>query len=61
MFDVGCLFGKEEFEVAPIFGACGIVLPGITWQAEKSSVFDRKEIIATDLFLIEWLFYSFRK
>ena len=42
MFDVGCLFGKEELEVTPIFGTCGIVLPGITWKVEQASVFNGK-------------------
>ena len=40
MFDVGCLFGREDLEVTPIFGACGLVSPGITWQAEQYSVFN---------------------
>ena len=35
MFDVGRLFGKEDIEVTPIFGANGLVSPGITWQVEN--------------------------
>ena len=59
MFDVGCLFGREEFEVTPIFGACGLVSPGITCQVEKSSVFDGKVYRANKFFLSEWLFSGF--
>ena len=61
MFDVGCLFGKEEFVVTPIFGACGLVLPGITWQVEQSSVFDGKVLRERDIFLSELLFSIFGK
>ena len=52
MFDVGCLFGREEFEVTQIFGACGIVSPSITCQVEKSSVFDGKVCRAKDVLLV---------
>ena len=59
MFDVGCLFGKEQLEVNPIFGSFGIVLPGITWQVEQSIVLDDKVCREKDVFLSEWLFSSF--
>ena len=59
MFDVGCLFGKEELEVTPIFGACGIVLPDFTLQVEQYSVFDGKVCILKDVFLGEWVFSIF--
>ena len=42
MFDVGCIFGKEELEVTTIFGDFWLVLPGITCQVEQSSVFGSK-------------------
>ena len=58
MFDVGSLFGKDEFEVTPIFDTCGIVLPGTTWQVEQSSVFGGKSCRSKDIFLSEWLFYG---
>ena len=61
MFDVGCLFGKEELVVTPIFGACGLVSPDITWQVEQSSVFDGKVCRSKDIFLGEWLFSIFGK
>ena len=61
MFDVDWLFGKKYLEVTPIFGACGIVLPGITWKVEQSSVFDGKVCRSKDIFLVEWLSYSFGK
>ena len=50
MFDVGCLFGKEELEVIPIFGACGLVSRGITCPVEQSIVFDGKVCRAKDIF-----------
>ena len=59
IFDFGCLFGKEELEVTPIFGACGIVSTGITWQVEQSSVFDGKVCRSKDIFLSKWIFSSF--
>ena len=49
MFDVGCLFDKENLEVISIFGACGIVSPGTTWKVGKSSVFDGKVCRAKDI------------
>ena len=61
MFDVVCLFGKEELEVTPLFDDCGFVLPSITWQVEKTIVFDGKVCRAKDIFLIEWIFFSFGK
>ena len=42
MFDVGCLFGREEFEVTPNFGASVLVSTCITYQVEQYSVFDVK-------------------
>ena len=59
MFDIGCLFGKEELEVNPVFGACGLVSPVITWQVEKFSVFYDKVCRSKDLFLIQWLLFKF--
>ena len=59
MFDVGFLFRKEEIEVTSIFGACGIVLPDITWQVEQSSVFNGNVCISKDIFLGEWLLTIF--
>ena len=53
MFDAGCLFGKDELEAPPIFGACGIFSPGITWQVGLSSVFDGKVYRVKDVFLGE--------
>ena len=50
MFDVGCLFCKEDLEVTPIFGACGLVSSGMTWQVEESSVFDGKVCRSNDIF-----------
>ena len=52
MFDVGCLFGKEDIEIIPNFGACELVLPGITWHVEESSVFNGKVFISNDVFLV---------
>ena len=59
MFDVGGLFGKEELEVNPVFGACGLVSPGITCQVEQSSLFDGKVCKSKDIFIGEWIFSSF--
>ena len=39
MFDVCCLFGKEYFKFTPIFGACGLVSPGIIWRLKSCLVF----------------------
>ena len=50
MFDVGCLFGKGDLEVTPIFGAYGLVSPGIIWQVDRSSVFNEKVCRAKDIF-----------
>ena len=61
VFDVGCLSVKEDLEVTPNFGACGLVSPGITWQVEQSSVFNGKVYRSKDIFLSEWLFYIFGK
>ena len=61
MFDIGCLFGKKELEVNLIFGTCGIVSPVITWQDEKSSVFDGKVCREKDIFIFEWLLSRFGK
>ena len=59
MFDVGCLFCKEELEVTPIVGPCGVFLTGITWQVEKFSVFYGKVCRAKDFFFSEWIFSRF--
>ena len=48
MFDVGCLFGKEELEVTSIFGVFGLVLLDIMWQVEKFSIFNVKVCRAKD-------------
>ena len=53
MFDIGCIFSKEDLEVAPFFGACGIFLPGVTWKVEQSSVFGGKVCRSKDIFLGE--------
>ena len=59
MFGVSCLFVKEELEVTPFFGICGIVSPGIIWYVEQSSVFYGKVRRAKDIFIGEWLFSIF--
>ena len=52
MFDVGCLFVKEDLEVTPIFGTCGLVLLDIKWQVEQSSVFDGNACISNNIFSV---------
>ena len=59
MFDVGCLFGKEELEVTPFFGSCRLVSPGITRQVEQYSVFYGKVYRAEDRFLSECILSIF--